>query len=84
MANRSTRPDGGKGWTSRDSSPTCVRLVGSFEYNVAIAADLAEVVDSANRYIQETKPFKLAKTDLEACRAVLVNLADCAASDRRS
>ena len=41
-----------------------------------VAADLAEVVDSANRYIQETQPFKLAKTDLAACRAVLVNLAD--------
>ena len=35
-----------------------------------------EVVDSANRYIQETEPFKLAKTDLEACRVVLVNLAE--------
>ena len=35
-----------------------------------------EVVDSANRYIQETEPFKLAKTDLDACRVVLVNLAE--------
>ena len=35
-----------------------------------------DVVDAANRYIQETQPFKLAKTDLAACRAVLVNLAD--------
>ncbi len=35
-----------------------------------------DVVDAANRYIQETEPFKLAKTDLEACRAVLVNLAE--------
>ena len=35
-----------------------------------------DVVDAANRYIQETEPFKLAKTDLAACRAVLVNLAE--------
>jgi methionyl-tRNA synthetase len=51
-------------------------LVGSFEYNMALQRIWLEVVDSANRYIQETEPFKLAKTDLEACRAVLVNLAD--------
>ena len=51
-------------------------LVGSFEYNVALQRIWLEVVDSANRYIQETEPFKLAKTDLEACRTVLVNLAD--------
>ncbi len=50
--------------------------VGSFEYNVALQRIWLEVVDSANRYIQETEPFKLAKTDLAACRAVLVNLAD--------
>jgi methionyl-tRNA synthetase len=50
--------------------------VGSFEYNVALQRIWLEVVDSANRYIDETKPFKLAKTDLAACRAVLVNLAD--------
>ena len=51
-------------------------LVGSFEYNVALQRIWLEVVNSANRYIQETEPFKLAKTDLEACRAVLVNLAE--------
>jgi methionyl-tRNA synthetase len=50
--------------------------IGSFEYNVALQRIWLEVVDSANRYIQETEPFKLAKTDLQACRAVLVNLAD--------
>jgi methionyl-tRNA synthetase len=52
-------------------------LVGSFEYNVALQRIWREVIDSANRYIQETQPFKLAKTDPAACRAVLVNLADC-------
>ena len=50
--------------------------VGSFEYNVALQRIWLDVVDSANRYIDETEPFKLAKTDLEACRAVLVNLAE--------
>ncbi|MFI5460834.1 MAG: methionine--tRNA ligase [Isosphaerales bacterium] len=50
--------------------------VGSFEYAAALQRIWRDVVDSANRYIQETEPFKLAKTDLEACRAVLVNLAD--------
>ena len=35
-----------------------------------------EVLDAANRYIDATAPFKLAKTDLEACKAVLVNLAE--------
>jgi len=50
--------------------------VGSFDYAAALQRIWREVVDSANRYIQETEPFKLAKTDVEACRAVLVNLAD--------
>ena len=51
-------------------------LVGSFEYNLALQRTWREVVDAANRYIQETQPFKLVKTDPEATRAVLVNLAD--------
>src|SRR5579883_1343713 len=51
-------------------------LVGSFEYSAALQRIWLEVVDAANRYIQETQPFKLAKTDLAACRAVLINLAD--------
>ncbi len=34
------------------------------------------VVDAANRYIQETEPFKLAKTNLDECRNVLINLAE--------
>ncbi len=51
-------------------------LVGSFEYSHALQRIWREVVDSANRYIQETQPFKLVKTDPEAARAVLVNLAD--------
>ena len=51
-------------------------LIGSFEYNVALQRIWRDVIDPGQRYIQETQPFKLAKTDLEACRAVLVNLAD--------
>ena len=35
-----------------------------------------EVLDAANRYIEATAPFKLAKTDRDACKAVLVNLAE--------
>jgi methionyl-tRNA synthetase len=52
-------------------------LVGLFEYNVALQRIWLEVVVTGNRYITETEPFKLAKTDLAACRAILVNLADC-------
>lgn len=51
-------------------------LVGSFQYNVALQRIWLEVLDAANRYIDATAPFKLAKTDLDACKAVLVNLAE--------
>ena len=51
-------------------------LVGGFEYNVALQRIWLEVLDAANRYIQATEPFKLAKTDLAATKAVLVNLAE--------
>ena len=40
-------------------------LIGSFEYNTALQRIWRDVVDAANRYIQETQPFKLAKTDLD-------------------
>jgi methionyl-tRNA synthetase len=50
--------------------------VGSFEYAPALQRIWRDVVDRANRFIQDTEPFKLAKSDLEACREVLVNLAD--------
>jgi methionyl-tRNA synthetase len=48
----------------------------AFDYSTVIQRIWLEVVDRANRYTQETQPFKLAKTDLEACRQVLVNLAE--------
>jgi methionyl-tRNA synthetase len=55
---------------------TLRQQVGAFEYSAALQRIWRDVVDSANRYIQATEPFKLAKTDPEACRAVLINLAD--------
>ena len=51
-------------------------LVGSFQYNVALQRIWLEVLDAINLYIQTTQPFKLIKTDPEACKAVLVNLAE--------
>ncbi len=50
--------------------------IGDFEYNVALQRIWLEVLAAANRYIDVTAPFKLAKTDLEACKVVLVNLAE--------
>jgi methionyl-tRNA synthetase len=47
-----------------------------FDYSTAMQRIWLDVVDSANRYIQETEPFKLVKTDVEACRVVLLNLAE--------
>ena len=50
-------------------------LIGSFQYNIALQKIWTEVLDAANRYIEVTKPFALAKTDLEATKVVMVNLA---------
>jgi methionyl-tRNA synthetase len=50
--------------------------IRSFEYHVALQRIWLEVLDAANRYIDATAPFKLAKTDLAACKVVLVNLAE--------
>jgi methionyl-tRNA synthetase len=43
---------------------------------VALQRIWFEVIDPGNRYLTETQPFKLIKTDVEATRAVLLNLAD--------
>lgn len=51
-------------------------LIDSFQYNVALQRIWREVLDAANRYIQVTEPFKLVKTDPEATKAVLANLAE--------
>ncbi|WP_165219051.1 methionine--tRNA ligase [Aquisphaera insulae] len=48
----------------------------NFEYNVALQRIWLDVVDRANRYTQETEPFKVAKTDLEAARKILINLVE--------
>ncbi len=53
----------------------------AFDYNVAIQRIWLEVLDAVNRYIQETQPFKLAKTDLDACKTVLLNLAEALRRD---
>lgn len=51
-------------------------LVGRFEFNVALQRIWLDVLSAANRYIEVTSPFKLVKTDREACKAVLINLAE--------
>jgi methionyl-tRNA synthetase len=51
-------------------------LVGTFQYSMALQRIWLEVLDLANRYIEVTAPFKLAKTDPEACKKVLANLAE--------
>jgi methionyl-tRNA synthetase len=70
----------GFGWREgQDLAPVVEELrerVASFEYAPALQTIWLEVVDAANRYIQVTEPFKLAKTDLDATRTVLVNLVE--------
>jgi len=51
-------------------------LTASFQFNVALQRIWSDILDPTNRFIQTTEPFKLAKTDIEACRVVLVNLAE--------
>jgi methionyl-tRNA synthetase len=51
-------------------------LIGTFQYNVALQRIWTEVLDAANRYIEVTKPFALAKTDPAATKVVMVNLAE--------
>lgn len=51
-------------------------LVESFQYNVALQRIWLEVLDAVNRYITDTQPFKLIKTDAVATHAVMVNLAE--------
>ena len=51
-------------------------LSGRFEYHAALQRIWFDVLGTANKYIEVTSPFKLVKTDREACKAVLVNLAE--------
>ena len=51
-------------------------LIGTFQYNVALQRIWTDVLAAGARYIDGTKPFSLIKTDPEATRAVMVNLAE--------
>jgi methionyl-tRNA synthetase len=51
-------------------------MMARFEYSQSLQLIWSQVLDTANRYIQNTEPFKLIKTDRDACRVVLANLAD--------
>jgi methionyl-tRNA synthetase len=51
-------------------------LIDTFQYNVALQRIWSEVIDAHARYIDATKPWDLAKTDLEATKVVMVNLAE--------
>lgn len=51
-------------------------MMQRFEYAQALQLIWSQVLDTANRYIQNTEPFKLVKTDRDACKVVLSNLAD--------
>lgn len=50
--------------------------VEACNYSQALAAVWQEVLDTANRYVEQHKPFELARTDLAACSRVLENLAE--------
>jgi len=45
------------------------------EYHVALGMIWESLLDRANRYVDQTKPFELAKTDPQRCKQVLANLA---------
>ncbi len=53
-----------------------VMFISGFQYSQALERIWLEVIDAANRYIEATKPFKLIKTDVDATKVVLVNLAE--------
>ncbi len=68
------------GWRGALDLPTLMDdlrgLIGTFQYNVALQRIWLEVLDPVNKYITDRQPFKLIKTDPDATRVVLVNLAD--------
>ena len=49
----------------RAGRPTCASRSARSSTTSALQRIWREVLDAANRYIQETEPFKLAKTDLD-------------------
>jgi methionyl-tRNA synthetase len=63
--------------TGLDQTISGVRqAVERCEYNSALAGIWQGVLDPANRYIDHTRPFELAKSDRPACLKVLRNLAE--------
>ncbi len=50
--------------------------VGAFQYNLALQRIWQDVLGSVNGYITSMAPFKLIKTDPDATRTVLINLAE--------
>jgi methionyl-tRNA synthetase len=51
-------------------------LIASFQYNLALQRIWLEILDSANRFVTATAPFKLIKSDPDATRQVLACTAD--------
>ncbi|ADV63274.1 methionyl-tRNA synthetase [Isosphaera pallida ATCC 43644] len=51
-------------------------LIESFQTNVALQRIWLEGLDLVNQYIQATQPFRLVKTDPQATKVVMVNLAE--------
>jgi len=73
-----TPADGGEVFGAADL-PGRVQTIrghyGACRYSHAVQA-IWDLLDVANRYIEQTRPFELAKTDPEACRRVLANLVE--------
>ena len=70
------RPNGAKGLDLDELVGSLRAQIEAFEFSPALQVIWRDVVPAASRYIQETQPFKLAKSDPAACHAVLVNLAE--------
>jgi methionyl-tRNA synthetase len=66
-------------WRDELDLPRVVQEIGqrieAFDHMTALQRIWLEVLDATNRYINRTTPWKLIKTDPDATRAILVNLA---------
>ena len=51
-----------------------IQHMESCEYHLVLTKIWQQILDPANRYIEQQKPFELAKSDLSSCKRVLVNL----------
>lgn len=56
--------------------PRICERIEAFDHAGAIKIIRLEILDPVNRFIQTTEPFKLIKTDPQACERVLVELAE--------